>query len=122
MEALRLWNLTTPQPLRQLFHLTTSTTTTNFSARLVLRCSSATTSTTEGHNHQSSSSSCSLSSSSSTSDRDVIHTIHLKKLISQHKKEKGLPLLRAPLKEGGWQSIKWLLIKAWITLFWRLNK
>ncbi|XP_023892119.2 lysine--tRNA ligase, chloroplastic/mitochondrial [Quercus suber] len=81
MEALRLWSLTTSQPLRHLFHLATSTTTTNSSARLVLRCSFATTSTTEEHNHLSSSSSCSSSSSSSTSDRDVIHTIHLKKVL-----------------------------------------
>nr|POE61204.1 hypothetical protein CFP56_34365 [Quercus suber] len=49
MEALRLWSLTTSQPLRHLFHLATSTTTTNSSARLVLR--------------------------------DVIHTIHLKKVL-----------------------------------------
>ena len=124
MEALRLWSLTTSQPLRQLFHLATSTTTTNFSTRLVLRCSSATTSTTEGHNDQSSSSSCSLSSSSSTSDRDVIHTIHLKKVI----KSNSLPLCftksfsSSSSYPSSSSSIDWFWFQVtWLSIQWHTH-
>ncbi|KAK4608504.1 hypothetical protein RGQ29_002068 [Quercus rubra] len=86
MEALRVWSLTTSQPLKHLFRLATATTTATSSVRFVLRCSStaATTTTTGGRNRRSSSS----SSSSSTSDKDAVRAIRLKKV--EELRSKGL--------------------------------
>ncbi|KAK7846822.1 lysine--trna ligase, partial [Quercus suber] len=83
MEALRVWSLTTSQPLKHLFRLATAATTATSSVRFVLRCSStAATTTTGGRNRRSS------SSSSSTSDRDAVRAIRLKKV--EELRSKGL--------------------------------
>ena len=106
MVALRLWSLTTPRPLRHIFHLATSTTTTTTSStRLILRCSSTATSTTEGHYHW---------SSSSTSDRDVIHTIHSKNVI----KSNSLSPFHKILFFSIFFLIHWLIL---ILCYWIVN-